>query len=551
MKKIILALILAICLVSFVAAETMILRPNGQGFYRDWANTGCASGASEWQCVDENPANAADYLSTNAASRGETFAFSDINLNNDAIQINSLTLYFYGKRYANNRYQIQPLIRANGVNYAGSVKTLGLNYAYVAQVYTTNPATGKMWTVAEVNALEAGMISYSKNQGGYIAQVYATIDYTMRDSCMDSDGGDFPILFGTVSGYANGSQYSFSDYCINSWNVFEYFCSGTYMNGASRICGIEGYGNAYCSGNRVYKDFTDYFCAIGACDSSTNPVLQEDCDSQDGYIGDNFCSNGNIYKNYRDYFCISGGCSYNEEARLQETCQYGCTGEVCDAAPPRQMPDLRTNISFSPNSAYEGETVGVIVNTENLGEGEAGNSVTRVIYSSATQDFETGILLPNGVKTNYFTYVCGVSDVTFNAIADADNVVSESDEANNAQSQVLHCMPKPSLPDLNVKRLAYYISSFEMNGSIIKYAMVNITISNVGFANAAKSVARVSGLSTFDYPVPALAVGQESFFQHYEPCDVSHSLTVTADANSQIVEVTEANNQRTISLNCV
>src|SRR3989338_4239182 len=216
--------VLTLMMISVVSADTLIIRPNAKGYYSDWTNYGCSPGQSEWQWVDEDPADTADNLYISLKDKYESFAFQDTGFTNEVI--NKVTLSFYGQYYNSIRYRFQPLIRANNINYLGSLKSLTSSYAYYNETYTTNPATGSAWTIEGVNALEAGMKSYSSNYGGRIAQVYAVVDYsnTYIDSCSDTDGGNVITLLSIVSGYLNNSYYSESDYCVDSGNIMEDFC---------------------------------------------------------------------------------------------------------------------------------------------------------------------------------------------------------------------------------------------------------------------------------------------------------------------------------------
>jgi len=151
----------------------------------------------------------------------------------------------------------------------------------------------------------------------------------VKYSCSDTDGGNVITVFGTVSGYYNRVWYSNSDSCVDAGNILEYYCNGVYKTSQQQSCGTDSYGSAYCSANLVYKDFTDYSCSSGACGYSVTPVLQENCDSYDGYVGNNYCWYGNVTRDYRDYYCSSGACSYTTTRITQEVCQWGCNGGVC------------------------------------------------------------------------------------------------------------------------------------------------------------------------------------------------------------------------------
>ncbi len=111
------------------------------------------------------------------------------------------------------------------------------------------------------------------------------------DSCNDTDGGNVITVFGTTSGYLDGSPYSNDDYCVDVSNIMEYYCSGDYEQSQQQSCGT------------------------------------------DGYVGDNYCLNGSVYRDYRDYSCSSGECGYTDTPILQEECDYGCTNGECDPMP--------------------------------------------------------------------------------------------------------------------------------------------------------------------------------------------------------------------------
>lgn len=173
MRKLI-SLILAILALSTAAlADTLTIRPNGQGQYSEWNQVNCPAG--HWQCVDEAQANASDYLYQNKGTKREAFTFSDAGLTTESI--NSVTLVYFAKRYSTTKYNMLPLIRANGQDFLGNVMMLGQGFASVSQTFTTNPATGSPWTVAEVNALEAGMRTHTTNPGGIVAQVHAVVNF--------------------------------------------------------------------------------------------------------------------------------------------------------------------------------------------------------------------------------------------------------------------------------------------------------------------------------------------------------------------------------------
>lgn len=275
------ALILTITLVS---ADTLTITPDNKGAYSSWLAKGCRSGSLEWKCVSEAPAKTVDNLYAASKNVYESFSFKDTGLTNQII--NKVTLYYYGQRYSTTRYKFQPFIRAKpagskkAVDYIGSVKSLTADYTYYSEVYNNNPSTGKPWLVSEVNALEAGMKTYTSNYGGRIAQVYAVIDYTVPnpDSCSDTDNGNKINIFGSVSGYLNQVFYNLPDSCIDNSTILEYFCNGVSKTSQQQTCGADGYnGESYCMSDKIYRNYTDYSCTNGACSSAKTIILQKEC----------------------------------------------------------------------------------------------------------------------------------------------------------------------------------------------------------------------------------------------------------------------------------
>lgn len=237
------ALILASSL-SFGA--TLTIRPNGAGYYSVWSSAGCTN---DWECVDEATPSTSDYVYASKNNYKETFAFTDTGLSTGTI--NSITLYYYAKYYSSTKKQFEPMIRSGSTDYyAGSAFTATSSYATYSKTYATNPATGSAWTIAEVDALQAGMRTYTSGGGAYVAQVYAVVDYTIPDSCSDTDGGITLTTQGTASGYSNNNPYSYTDYCYTAEFIYEYYCNGTQSTG--------GYFN--CANN-----VTTTHCSNGAC----------------------------------------------------------------------------------------------------------------------------------------------------------------------------------------------------------------------------------------------------------------------------------------------
>lgn len=220
-------------------------------------------------------------------------------------------------------------------------------------------------------------------------------DCKPADSCSDTDGGNIPTVFGTVSGYFGGAAYTNSDYCVDSGSVFEYYCSGAYKQSQQQSCGT---------------------------DSSVD-----------------FCMNSDVYTNTTDNFCSSGRCKTNTTTTLKQDCLYGCTSGTCN--PPPAMPDLIiANITFAEKDPAHNGTVSVtvVVGVKNVGNASATSSITRLngIY---VFDTSTASLLAGESTFVTQTYNC-LYNHTLSAIADYYKAVAESNEANNHALTYIDCI---------------------------------------------------------------------------------------------------------------
>lgn len=74
-----------------------------------------------------------------------------------------------------------------------------------------------------------------------------------KDSCSDSDSGNNYFVQGTVSGYQDHKPYSYTDYCVDSNVLKEYWCSGISPQSYNEDC------------SQIPSNTTTYICQNGAC----------------------------------------------------------------------------------------------------------------------------------------------------------------------------------------------------------------------------------------------------------------------------------------------
>jgi RHS repeat-associated protein len=209
-----------------VSPGDFILRPTGPGSTSQWSRVGCTA---NWDCVDEaTPDGDATRVSTTANGATDLYAIQDLG---GSGTVNSVTVHAVAA--GSQSCEPPPLSCFAGLNllvngYASAKRTVDdFAYADVSATWTTNPATGQAWTVAEVNALQAGI----KKASGYdvdVTQVYVVVNvgnsvtYTVANGPTGMNTLS-SMSYGTTTTYtydANGnllSKFGSSKTC-SEWN---------------------------------------------------------------------------------------------------------------------------------------------------------------------------------------------------------------------------------------------------------------------------------------------------------------------------------------------
>ena len=113
------------------------------------------SGGSNWECVDETtPDGDTSY------NESETVGHKDLlgctNLVTSAGSVFGVQANLWADKDDAGGREIQPLTLSNAVEAAGSSHGLSTSYTYYADIFETEPDSGALWTVDEVNAAEFG-----------------------------------------------------------------------------------------------------------------------------------------------------------------------------------------------------------------------------------------------------------------------------------------------------------------------------------------------------------------------------------------------------------
>jgi hypothetical protein len=146
-----------------------------------------------WDDVDETTPDDGNYMTGTTDSGGyKLFSFSPFTIPSGAT-INDLTLYVRARRVSSSASSnIRPSLKINGTLYystfTGNNPPGGGSFSTYSYSYTTNPATGAAWTIADINGTGSGPLQqfgvYSSDLAPDIrvSMVYAQVNYLVADT---------------------------------------------------------------------------------------------------------------------------------------------------------------------------------------------------------------------------------------------------------------------------------------------------------------------------------------------------------------------------------
>lgn len=162
-------------------ASPETLRPSADGTTIEVQNPAYPANA-HWSLVDEA---VADDLTTyieetnNLGFRTDTYTLPNLS-EASGITITSVKVYFnFRSNTAAYTAKGKAAVRVAGTNYFGTEQNPSTSWTTYSEEWTVSPATSSAWTIAEVNALEAG-VSLDRPFQGYATQctqVYVVVAY--------------------------------------------------------------------------------------------------------------------------------------------------------------------------------------------------------------------------------------------------------------------------------------------------------------------------------------------------------------------------------------
>ncbi len=224
---------------------------------------------------------------------------------------------------------------------------------------------------------------------------------------------------------------------------------------------------------------------------------------------------------------------------LQQVIESDEKNNSSEATCATALPDLIINsLSFSPEYPSEGDEVILTVTVKNQDSGRAEpSSLAYYVDDVLRESTVIGYLNYGDTTTANFTWTAGTSPHTFKLVADAYNIIEESDETNN-----ILVSPSPSiLPDLIIQDITWTPAS----PLLYSYVTTTITIKNQGTCESYSTRVKfgVDTIHQYTSMIPALPPGATTtvkfmWFTLYE----SHTLEALVDDENYVKESDESNN---------
>lgn len=124
--------------------------PSGAGNSTDWT----PSAGSNYQCVDESPANGdTDYVSETTAGDHDTYALDDITITGSILGIQT---NLYAKKDDAGTKELAAVVRSGTTDYDGATVSVNGSYTVHTEIRETDPDTTAAWTQSGINAMECG-----------------------------------------------------------------------------------------------------------------------------------------------------------------------------------------------------------------------------------------------------------------------------------------------------------------------------------------------------------------------------------------------------------
>lgn len=130
------------------------LVPNGNGASSALVGSD-GNSIDNYLLVDEQPIDPIDYNGSAVIGAKDTYALTDLPAN--VASVLAVQNSWYALKSDSGAGSARSVVRSGAVDYAGPTVALPTSVGFQQDLRTVDPATAAAWTVANVNALQAGM----------------------------------------------------------------------------------------------------------------------------------------------------------------------------------------------------------------------------------------------------------------------------------------------------------------------------------------------------------------------------------------------------------
>jgi hypothetical protein len=130
------------------------LNPTGAGSASNFTGSDGNSVDNHLLVDDATQDGDATYVESNVATTLDLHGMEDVSVS--AGNVRGLIERIYARDTGGGGAQIKGKIRTGGANHDGATVTLGSSYSHFMIPFPINPGTAATWTLAEINAVEAG-----------------------------------------------------------------------------------------------------------------------------------------------------------------------------------------------------------------------------------------------------------------------------------------------------------------------------------------------------------------------------------------------------------
>ncbi len=215
---------------------------------------------------------------------------------------------------------------------------------------------------------------------------------------------------------------------------------------------------------------------------------------------------------------------------------------------PAVAPDLIIqDVTWSPTTLLPAHMVTFNITVKNQGRSEAGFFRVHLYIDGIYRAWQDVAGISAGASVNSaFNWTAQAGSHDIKVIADGDNFVDESDESNNAQTITVSTSTL-TLCDLTVQSIAWS-PEYPSVGDTVTFT---VTIKNQGSVSAGSSrlayyIDDTCQVSADINQISAGATATETFTWAAQAG--SHTFKVVVDSNSDITEIDENNNEKSVAL---